>query len=676
MPLLIDMKGQIIRTHFNKNHLIPLFVILTVAHFPQASISAMEKSFDEPVPFSEFYKNQDYKNLPGSIAFSKKNNPVIHILSGFDKIWNLGDPEWASGATVDITRGPADLAWAKGTIIDSALWRHNIQYVVDTTKQRTAEEVKRAYFDDRRHQSYSIISGLGPLAPIYKKGSSAYTTITTFPSNERSSGEDDRGNGAGSIDSKLGAVVKWVNIMRGSYSSSNPSKYHFISPRPWRMNNNGEVIFVDTNHDGILNKEDHEQLWGNSYPVFLSEVKVIPELLSSRKSEEFHGGAKDGGFPSGHTNAAYLAAIALAYVIPERFQELLTRASEIGHDRIVAGMHSPLDVMGGRIMSTALASAIISDPENKEIAQKAVKDARACLIAETGTTECYSYAHKLSESKDCFLNRNSNKTIYLERMTYGFPRDPSVDQGMIVPIGAEVLLETRFPYLDQTQRREILRTTSLTSGYPLIQESKGWGRINLVAAADGYAAFDSDVIITLESKLGGFHREDRWLNNITGKGRLTLKGDGILWMGGCNTYSGGTLVEGATLSTTHLQALGDGNVQLDNGRLKIHVPLELHASLKCKEMSSIWIKFQEIDFPFVNVSGNADITGTSLTIAMDTINERNPKNELQIIAAKSIIGHFKSVTVIDSNHIPILFNITYQKTKIIVQTAKAHSGEK
>ncbi|UUZ87083.1 hypothetical protein LJK88_40535 [Paenibacillus sp. P26] len=56
--------------------------------------------------------------------------------------------------------------------------------------------------------------------------------------------------------------------------------------------------------------------------------------------------------------------MAMAYAVPERYQESLTRASELGNNRIVAGMHSPLDVMGGRVMATALAVAILSDPSN------------------------------------------------------------------------------------------------------------------------------------------------------------------------------------------------------------------------------------------------------------------------------------------------------------------------
>ncbi|WP_245923450.1 phosphatase PAP2 family protein [Paractinoplanes atraurantiacus] len=89
------------------------------------------------------------------------------------------------------------------------------------------------------------------------------------------------------------------------------------------------------------------------YPVYASPVSVVPQLLRQRSLNP----AGDGGFPSGHTNAFHLAALAFAYAIPPRFQELVTAAFDLSETRIVAGMHSPVDVIGGRILATALAAA-------------------------------------------------------------------------------------------------------------------------------------------------------------------------------------------------------------------------------------------------------------------------------------------------------------------------------
>ena len=50
----------------------------------------------------------------------------------------------------------------------------------------------------------------------------------------------------------------------------------------------------------------------------------------------------------------------MAYVMPERFQELVARGLELGENRILAGMHSPLDVISGRVQAQAVAAANIA----------------------------------------------------------------------------------------------------------------------------------------------------------------------------------------------------------------------------------------------------------------------------------------------------------------------------
>ena len=120
-----------------------------------------------------------------------------------------------------------------------------------------------------------------------------------------------------------------VNTLRGSFSSGNPSKAAYQYPRPWRMNE--DSVVVDT---GTIDEF--------GYPVYDSPVVVAAQLLRQRSTTP----ADDGGFPSGHTNAFHLAALASAYAIPERFQELVTAAFDLAETRIVAGMHSPVDVIG------------------------------------------------------------------------------------------------------------------------------------------------------------------------------------------------------------------------------------------------------------------------------------------------------------------------------------------
>ena len=57
-----------------------------------------------------------------------------------------------------------------------------------------------------------------------------------------------------------------------------------------------------------------------------------------------------GSYPSGHTASAYLSGITLATLLPELAPSILARTSEAANNRIVLGVHYPLDVIGGRMV--------------------------------------------------------------------------------------------------------------------------------------------------------------------------------------------------------------------------------------------------------------------------------------------------------------------------------------
>ena len=65
-----------------------------------------------------------------------------------------------------------------------------------------------------------------------------------------------------------------------------------------------------------------------------------------------------------------------------------------------------------------------------------------------------------------------NAIRYNERMTYNMPQTGDPTQPMRVPKGAEVLLETRFPYLNADQRRWVLYSTGLPSGYVFLDDAE------------------------------------------------------------------------------------------------------------------------------------------------------------------------------------------------------------
>ncbi|MDK1346693.1 phosphatase PAP2 family protein [Streptomyces sp. 378] len=547
-----------------------------------------------------------------------ETNAVVRILGGMAKVWKTGD------------------AWDNGRVLDREVLRANMRYCARVTQARTEAQAKDAFLYDRQHQSYAMIGGLGPLAGLYKAGAKAVTSITTAPDgtppgkiSDSLPADAPAGSalGAGSYDSDLGRVARLVDTVRGPFASSNPAKYTFQYPRPWRMNEDSEV--VDTGRKDAL-----------GYPVYDSDVVVAPQLLRQRSENA----EEDGGFPSGHTNAFHLAALALAYAVPERFQELVTRAFELSHTRIMAGMHSTVDVIGGRIMATALTAAALADPANAELKAAARAQALAYFTQRTGTTAdtLYDYAHP--GAGDVYADREANARAVRSRLTYVLPRRGRKDPLTSVPKGAEVLLETRLPYLTAAQRREVLRTTALPSGYVLLDGLEQWGRLNLFAAADGYGAFDRDVIVTLDAAAGGFHAADSWRNDIEGDGGLTKRGTGTLTLAGHNRYRGGTAVEAGTLVAASPNALGEGDVRVTGGTLRADKVLRVRGSYVQECESTLELPLRRNHGPALRV-GRRVLLGRDSVLSLRLDAERPPVagTTVPVLSASRVRGRFDRV---------------------------------
>lgn len=476
-----------------------------------------------------------------STNLSVDTNAAVRILSGMQRLWQTGT------------------AWNTGTVLDADVLGANLRYCARATQNRTEAEAARAFVQDRQDQSYAAISGLGPLADLYKAGALAVTSITQAPLGTPPTTISDAvppgapagsATGAGSTTSALGQVATLVNTVRGPFASGNPSKNTYQYPRPWRMTLDSTV--VDTGTVDAL-----------GYPVYDSPVQVVVQLLRQRSTTP----ASDGGFPSGHANAFHLAALAFAYAVPERFQELVTAAFDLSQTRIVAGMHSPVDVIGGRVLATALAAAALYDPANAALKQAARTQALDYFGGRLGSADLFAAAHDPALGPDAYADRAANRRLVRPLLTYGLPRRPAAVP-MTVPKGAEVLLETRQPYLTADQRREVLRTTALGAGHPLLDGPELWGRLDLFTAADGYGSLDADVVVTMDAAWGGFSAKDYWRNDLGGRGGLTKAGSGTLVLTGENRYSGGTTVSGGTLVAASESALGTGDVVVAGGTLR------------------------------------------------------------------------------------------------------------
>ncbi|MDN3027380.1 phosphatase PAP2 family protein [Streptomyces sp. S.PB5] len=576
--------------------------------------AADAKAATGPAAFVDDYTTNTTANL------TPETNAVIRVLGGFARIWKTGD------------------AWNTGTPLLPEVTRANIRYSVLVTSRRTEEQAREAFLTDRQHQSYSVITGLGPLADLYKAGAKAVTAITSAPDGTPPGKISDSvpadapagsANGAGSTTSELGKVAELVDTVRGPFASSNPSKFAYQYPRPWRLNENSEV--VDTGRTDAF-----------GFPVYDCDVVVVDQLLRQRGEDP----ATDGGFPSGHTNALHLAALAYAYAVPERFQEMVTRAFETSHDRIVSGMHSALDVLGGRVMATALAAAALADPKNAELKAAARKQAAEYFQAKTGTTAdtLYAYAHSAGPDTDPYADREANACLVRPKLTYILTRQGR-DRPLTVPKGAEVLLETRLPYLDAEQRRAVLRTTALPAGYVLLDGFEQWGRLNLFAAADGYGSFDSDVTVTLDASAGGFGAADAWRNDIDGDGGLTKRGTGTLTLTGHNRYTGGTMVAEGVLSAASAHALGHGEVRVSGGTLRVATAksVQIHGTY-AQETSTLEVTLRSGRGPALEVTRRAILgAGSVLSLRLDADRPPAAGSTVRVLSAAGLRGRFERV---------------------------------
>ena len=240
-----------------------------------------------------------------------ETNAGVRVLNGFLAIWKPATLLVDAGAPAPAVDGfPAVPAstWSgipgdasDGSVLNTAVHAANIQAVIDATSQRTSAQELAAYLDDRRNKGYSIIDGMGPLTAAWQASTRQTTTITGIAADATTVKYDDAGNDngvGGSANPAFGTVVDFVNSI-GENGSTEPAKRFYKYARPWR--------------------------WSTS-------VKVVPALEPAKSGTP----TTDGGYPSGHAAEAVRKAIALAYVVPQRYQEMLARGLELGDGFAVA----------------------------------------------------------------------------------------------------------------------------------------------------------------------------------------------------------------------------------------------------------------------------------------------------------------------------------------------------
>jgi hypothetical protein len=329
------------------------------------------------------------------------------------------------------------------------------------------------------------------------------------------------------LSQAVAAVIAYANATSGN--NSNAGKFFFanettdgktpVSAEAMDIlkENTGDTDVFGKNY-GLLAGTQGADAYGNSRP-FQTEPSTSPIVGPDYFNVPANNGVYNRGpimnlvnspsYPSGHTTYGYTGSLVLAILVPERYQEMITRGAEYGNDRILMGAHYAMDVLGGRTLALYdMAHLLANDPAYmgrtmtgvttiKDF-QAAIKAARAdvtrTLEAASGKTmqEC------AREDIGRLSNPAANEAFYADTQTYNLPVVYPKTAGAVEEIGkldkdAGYLLTAAFPSLTLEQADRILTETEGPGG-GFLDDGSSFGvysRLNLYAAAAKAAAFSS-----------------------------------------------------------------------------------------------------------------------------------------------------------------------------------------
>lgn len=426
------------------------------------------------------------------------------LLSGFTSLWQTSGVNDLHGTVVDgptLARNDELAVWING----HATPAQQFLALQDAEYQTTGN----TSYD----QSITISTALGSvLAPIYVAG---------------------RQNGSLPLTT---ALINSSNGTSGAYVSTGASKAAFSYPRPYLptdpttpavAGDDAACAPTVVNASSLTANRVGTPYASSQGNLLITRVPAVVDTthqfstndVSLSASYNATGICTGGAFPSGHTTTAYQAGITLATLLPSLAPEILARASEAGNDRIVLGVHYPLDIMGGRIAGEAALAARWSDTKYRtEVLEPAQKELTDYLQQQCGGTldACLARGSAYQSNpyggqaipggtSQIVTDRASAVAVYGERLDYGFAKTGSANQAPSVPAGAENLLLSTFPSLSDAQRASVLAQTQISSGDPLDLSGSAagsWQRLNLAAATSATVQLNADGSVTVAS-VGG-----------------------------------------------------------------------------------------------------------------------------------------------------------------------------
>lgn len=117
----------------------------------------------------------------------------------------------------------------------------------------------------------------------------------------------------------------------------------------------------------------------NAGPAKMGFNRIRPYNLDKTLKPICKTKTKDDSYPSGHATTGFLLALTLIDMVPEKRDELLARAEQYGHNRLICGVHYASDIPASRLVAYTVHAIMKQHPAYQSEMAAARTELRATL---------------------------------------------------------------------------------------------------------------------------------------------------------------------------------------------------------------------------------------------------------------------------------------------------------
>ena len=427
---------------------------------------------------------------------------------------------------------------------------------------------------------------------------------------------------------------------------------------------------------GVRNTQAGQDVYGSSRPIQVAQGRYTifdPTALS--------GIATNPSFPSGHTQYAYTDSYLLAMLVPQQYQNMLLRASDYANNRIVLGVHYPLDIIASRAFSAYDLAQGFTNPAYignaattgtainlPSLFTKARAELQTYLSGQCGNTVAACATGPANAAGNPYLPSAANQALYQSRLNYGLPsltfaqapREQAPSGGpdasiLLAPLygGSTAAAKTIAPdgglygQLSTGTINQILvntQTNALAAFYG--SALSYWARLDLYTAAGyfgnvtGTLAMEAQDTLATDASIGNGGALSA---NGAIAGTVFVNAGGLLGgtgtVGGLAALSGGTVAPGNSIGTLTVA----GNAAFAQGSI---LQIEANAAGQADRLA---------------VTGTATLAGGTVQVLAQN-GGYSPRTQYAILTAGGgVAGRFAGVT---SNFAFLTPTLRYQPNEV------------